>query len=396
MDPLTCEERIRRGRGLIEHGNILRDRGPSETDGALEAYEAACALIAPLCSSETSLFRDDLASAWTNRGIALSAVGSASTLEQAVGCFDQAVKLRTPLIASDDPWFRYNLVGVWINRGDAQARLGHSRGPADAIHSYNEAIRIGQALDLGFRLEFSRRLALAHHNRGEAMVCSAERESLREACRSYEASLEILAATREGEGLLAASSWVGKSEALGRLGEQEAARTCARRSMELTSPFEPTHRDAALVGLKGRLALCASFSRELLRIGTSAGRKSEVAGGLDAADDGLHLALKWRSDTGFEPLARELFRFGSLAYAILQPQFLREFIQEFVALLGPQSETGFKLIAIEAVNEAIGRLAAKGIASEGLTGGDLDTFKDLREMSEHLGARDHPRTRPNP
>src|ERR1700722_14859485 len=65
------EAQIEVGRRLIEKGNTLRSVGSFGLNEALAAYVSAAALIEPLCDSETSPYRDDLASAFTNRGIAL-------------------------------------------------------------------------------------------------------------------------------------------------------------------------------------------------------------------------------------------------------------------------------------------------------------------------------------
>jgi tetratricopeptide (TPR) repeat protein len=374
---------IDEGRRLIEKGNSVRSLGSLGLTEALASYDSAAALIEPLCDSETSPYRDDLASAITNRGIALLGTGNVGDIKGAIECFDRAAALRAPLAASGNPWFKFNLVGVWLNRGDAHARMDSTADPSETIRSYDEAIRIGQDMDLQKKPEFTRRMALVHLSRGTALAQSSQPESLIEACRSFDASLAILGVANDERNSIAAATWAGKAEALEQQGLYREARKCALRAIEVISPLEPGDRDAALVGIKARLALCANSTRDLLAQNASVSQKTNAAEALETAEDGLRVVQLWPSDPAFSPLARELFRFGSLTYAVLQPRFLREFIDEYMPLADPDSVPAFRLIAKDSVNEAIGRLAAKGIASAGLADDDLKTFKELRERLEH-------------
>ena len=384
-DELPPELQIQLGRQLIEKGNSLRETGTVALEEALAAYGSAMALIEPHCDSPTSPFQDDLASACTNRGIALLGTGIESDIEEAIHCFDRALKLRSPLAASGEPMYKYNLAGVWINRGDALSRMGRPPDTAEAIRSYDEAIHAAEGLDLSIRAEFPRRMALAHLCRGTALARSTKLESQMDACRSFEASLAILGAGNAEECLMAAAAWVGKTEALELQGHLRQARMCALRAIEIARPLESGNRDAILVGLKSRLALCACTTRDLLCKDSSTSQKTAAVEAIDYAEDGLRLTLLWPADPAFAPLTRELFRFGSLAYAVLQPRFLREFLQEFLPLLGADSDPSYRVIATEAVNEGISRLVAKGIASAGLAGDDLNSFQELRRFSEQLG-----------
>jgi tetratricopeptide (TPR) repeat protein len=377
------EAQIEAGRRLIEKGNSMRSVGSLALDEALAAYVSAAALIEPLCDSETSPYRDDLASALTNRGIALVGTGGLQETKEAMECFDRAAALRAPLAASGDPWFTFNLVGVLLNRGDAYARMGSPADATETIRSYDEAIRLGQSLDLQNQPDFTRRMALVHLSRGTALAQSSQPESLVEACRSFDASLATLGVANEERDSIAAATWAGKAEALEEQGLYREARACALRAIEVIRPLETRDRDAALVGIKSRLALCANSTRDLLAQNASASQKSEAAEALETAEEGLRVAQLWPSDPAFSTLVRELFRFGSLAYAVLQPRFLLEFIDEYMPLAHPDSVPTFQLIAKDAVSEAIGRLAAKGIIMAGLTGDDLETFGQLRERLEH-------------
>lgn len=385
------EVAVARARGLINRGNRLRGLGNPGVADSLRCYEEAARMLEALGSGETSPCRDDLASAWTNRGIALQHEGSPAGTEEAVACFDRAIGLRAPLVASGNPWFRYNLMGVWINRGDAQARLGGPERTADSIACYERALRLADGLVLRLRPEFPRRVALAHLNRGAVVLRQPGPEKLLEACRSYDSALSALGpvgpSLSADDRLIAASCWQGKADALEKGGSAAEARACAREALALVAGRECGHGDAAVIGIKARLVLCADACRGLCRGGRPQPREKEIAEAIEAVEDGLRLARQWEAEEAFQPLIRELFRFGTQAYAISQPHFLAEFIAEFRPLAGHGLEGEMRVIAAQALALAMGRVAAQGISSVGLRPIDetMATFRGLRQAGEQLG-----------
>jgi len=387
-ESLNLEERIKGARRWIEIGNDRRGRAGATLQESLDAYDKAIELVSSFCESETSPVRDDLASAWINRGIALMHDGGSPSLRQSVECFDRAIGLRTTLLGLGDPWFRYNLIGVWINRGDALARFGDEASRAAALASYEEAIRLGSGMESDRRPKVAWRMALAHLNRGATLLQLGGAETLAEAGRSFDSSIAALGASEDSQRLIAAYAWEGKAEVMGRQGSEAEARTCARRAMALVSGLEPGGLDATIVGLKARIALCASSWRALSKAGGSTMDRNESAEALDAADEGLRIAFGWPATRQMESLIVELFRFGSLGYASLQPQFLGEFIGDFVKP-SASAELGSALrpIAIQAVRNAIGKLAGDGLMKAGLDEPEIAMFAQLRSTLESLERR---------
>lgn len=376
---------IRQAREWIEIGNNERSRGASGLEASLAAYDRAVDLVSPLCDSETSPYRDALASAWINKGIALMNHGSVEALKRSIPCFDKAIELRTTLVGLDDPWFRYNLIGVWINRGDALARLGDAASRASALASYDEALRLGAGMETDPRPKVSWRLALAHVNRGALLVLMGQESGFPEAHRAFDSAIALLGDGSDSQRLIAAYAWEGKAEVLGRRGSEAEARDCARRSLAFVAGIESSAIDAAVVGLKARVALCANSRSLLARAGTTAAERNEVLEALDAADEGLRLAYAWPETRLLWPLIVELFRFASLGYAALQPQFLEEFIGDFMKSgASPELTSALRPLAIHAVRGAVGRLADAGLQRAGLKETEIALFGELRRTLEDL------------
>jgi tetratricopeptide (TPR) repeat protein len=311
-------------------------------------------------------------------------------LDEAVRCLDTALELRQPLLGQGNPWHRYNLMGVWINRGDARVCLGDGGRIDDAIRCYDEALALGVGLLAGLSEDFPRRIAVAHLNRAAALRRLPGTRRLEDACRSYECAIATL--NRPGDPrstqdrLILAAAWVGKAEALGAGGADVDARSCARRALELASPLESDRRDAAVVGLKARLVLCAGVSRALARPDSPAAGRGGIAEAVDLAEHGLRLAGRWDGDPEFQPLVQELFRFATQAYAQRQPHFLVEFIHEFLPRAQPGLAEPMRAISAQAVARAMGNVATEGISSIGRSGvaDTLATFRELRLAQEEL------------
>jgi tetratricopeptide (TPR) repeat protein len=328
---------------------------------------------------------DDLASAWINQGIALMRTGDTAALRQSVTCFDKAIELRTPLLSLGEPLYRYNLAGVWLNRGDARSALGEASSRLDSIADYDEAIRLVAGMGPDHRFESAHRLALAHLNRGTALLASGDERDVVEAHGAFDASISALIASREMCGLMAASAWEGKAEAALRQGRPEDARTSAQRAMELVSGNESTSLDALKVSLKARIAFCVGCWGASEKANLSPARRVAVLAGLDATDEGLRLALAWPDAVPIAPLIRELFRFGSTGFALVQPQFLCEFVKDFVGVWpAPGLNADLRALAGKALRNVMGGLASEGILKAGLSEEEIRKFAELRTTLEDL------------
>ncbi|HZZ19663.1 MAG TPA: tetratricopeptide repeat protein [Opitutaceae bacterium] len=384
-DPSSRDERIRIAREWIEIGNNLRSRNATRFEECLDAYDKAVDLLDPLCESSDSPVRDDMASAWINKGIALMNLGGLELLRQSIECFDKAIELRTTLLGHDHPWFRYNLIGVWINKGDALARFGDAASRAQALASYDEALRLGSGMESDTRPKVAWRMALAHLNRGATLLLIGDDRNLADAARSFDAAISALGSPEESQRLIAAYAWEGKAEVFGRQADDVQARSCARRAMSLVAGLEPGALDATIVGLKARIALCSSSWRMLSSPAVSSLGKDEVMDALDAADEGLQVAYGCPATRQMEALIVELFRFASLGYASLQPQFLCEFINDFMKPdSSPELQQALRPLSIQALRNAISRLADTGLQRAGLKESEIEIFAALSRTLETL------------
>jgi hypothetical protein len=106
---------------------------------------------------------------------------------------------------------------------------------------------------------------------------------------------------------------------------------------------------------------------------------------LDAADEGLRVAYGCPATRQMETLIIELFRFASLGYASLQPQFLCEFIGDFMK---PTSSgellRALRTLSVQAVRNALSRLGDAGLQRAGLKEPEIEMFGGLRRMLEDL------------
>ncbi|HWC59544.1 MAG TPA: hypothetical protein VHC44_07595 [Verrucomicrobiae bacterium] len=281
--------------------------------------------------------RNELASTWMKRGIALLNENTVSSLHQAIGCFDKAIALRSALPLDANHRFRYGLAAGWMNRGDALTRLGSSKHLAEALCSYDEALKYLSLLPLDEDPLFRKRMAVAWMNRGVTLL--ARGSDFAEAERSFKQSIALLehaqaAAIAERSQLLGCA-WMNVANTLLRSPQPQLsqAREAARTAIEHLAEAENVDTVSAEAGLKARHVLCQA----IVRISAEptcdeSSAKELLIEAMDAVDDGLKLARAWelRNVLRFRDLTSELFSFGVRACQMCQPQFLVEFISESV------------------------------------------------------------------
>ena len=119
----------------------------------------------PECAEEWGS-KNQLASVWMHRGMALMNLNSADVVLEAVSCFDRAIALRQTLPIESNHWFRYALSASWINRGDALRQLEQHQCHGEALRSYDEALGLLRTLPLDQNPLCCRRLAIAWVHRG--------------------------------------------------------------------------------------------------------------------------------------------------------------------------------------------------------------------------------------
>jgi hypothetical protein len=196
-------------------------------------------------------------------------VGTSEALAEALACFDQAIALRQGLPLAERPGLRWGLAAGWMNRADVLTRQGGGPQLRSALHSYDEAIQQLRQMPPEAHASHLSRLSLA---------------------------------------------WMNKD---------------ALAAIRLATEFERTELLAAQAGLQARHLLCRAVAT-LAETDPTALPEAEdwVTQTTDAVDEGMALTRHWRrlGEDRLEALALDLFRFGSLVYAVCQPHFLVEFL----------------------------------------------------------------------
>ena len=340
----------------------------------------------PLADHET---RNTLASAWTRRGVALLAINSPRSLEEAIRHFDEAIALRGELPIAENPRYRYSLAAGWMNRAEALTRIGGAENLGNAIHSYDEAITLlandetdAQMLD---------RLAIAWLNRGIALEVSGDHAG---AAQSYEKTVALL---RRAEFANDERLRFTLACALNNLGNSfliaspttagERARRAAKEALSILHPQENQFLPAGDTALKARHVLCRAVAA-LIANGAKMDDLLEEA--TDAVEESLAISQHWEKVgiTHLRPVVDGLFRFGALFYQMYQPQFLSEYLLENLdGETIPWNREWFG-IAQQTINEARKNLLAHSFATLATPDGErlAQALQDLRAAEERLHA----------
>jgi tetratricopeptide (TPR) repeat protein len=372
-------------RQLIEQGNAIRDGRPGQPAEAIARYRQAIEMLdGARADLSDSSCRDDAGSAWTNQGIAGLMLGTPDGVKAAIRCLERAIEVREPLRAEDDPRYRYNLAGTWLNLGDALRRLDAPAELRRAIFAYDRTVEVMTEAGPEKNSLFRRRTALAWLNRGNAWLEAGGPADLPEVLRSLAAAAQLADPRTDEPSIrsVAASAHANWAEALGRAGSWSEAGDEAARAIALAAPDEQQSPEAAATGLKGRLCLCLGASRLWRTRPDNPATAQRLAAATDAAESGLQLVARWRTRPRLAVLAPEFFRLGAEAYAGRQPQFLVEFLREYLPLVLSVTPAGAaRKICEQAIGTAIAsvaRTAFADLASDRLER-LLATLKELRE-----------------
>lgn len=281
---------------------------------------------------------NDYASSLVRHGIGQLAAGDPASAHRALASFDRALGIRLGLAGPPSSLRLYDLAGTWMNRAEALTRLGGAARLDEALAAYDAALAALRALPLRDDVRFVRRLAIACQNRattrrarggsGQHLVM----HDLMEAITHLEEY--ATAAPADGNRLLAAA-WVGLAavQADGATEpEWRRAIGSAAQARRLVATTEWHDVDAAQVGLTARYVCCRALARDLAqRPPASDAVPDDVHTATDIAEDGLALAGHWaaRGVHRFAALAHDLHTFGAGLYAVFQPHFLEEFDAEF-------------------------------------------------------------------
>ncbi|MFO1487071.1 MAG: hypothetical protein U1F65_01200 [Verrucomicrobiota bacterium] len=253
-----------------------------------------------------------------------------------MNCFDAAITLRRQLPLAANPWFRYGLIAGWLNRADALTRLGSADNLNEALGCFDEALAQLRELPMNESHLFVKRLAIAWLNRGLTFMKRGDGGSLRQ---SVDCFAEAVAAAKNYLGLcpeearpLLAAAWLNRGIVLLRLGpaQAEPARTAARQALSVISAVERDDEATAEVGFKARHVLCQALAILITGSDSVPARLELLAEATDAVDEGMALGRHWetRGQRRFRPEVAGLFHFGCRAFQAHQPHFLVEFLLE--------------------------------------------------------------------
>ncbi|MFD0895420.1 hypothetical protein KBB96_20210 [Luteolibacter ambystomatis] len=252
--------------------------------------------------------------------------------QAALGCFDRAVALRETTPWREDGEAAWLLAAAWINRSDALRQLGDARLLPEAIRSLDRGIEAMQHVRLEGDPMFAERLILAWINRGT--VCGDAGQS-EEALAGFAKADEVLetwgrevTTTRR---FMHAMLLVNRSRVLLESGAVEEGWRQSAAGVELLKSLEPGDGLVAQTGIRARGVLCHALA---LLVEKPGGEQPDdwIAAATDAAEEAL--AIVKRTGTR-DPGVADLVRYGARIYRICQPQFLAEFVREWLAPDGP-------------------------------------------------------------
>lgn len=278
---------------------------------------------------------------WMHRGIALLQSRDREQLREAIHCFDQAIELRRQLPLGENPEFRYALAAGLINRGEALSMLGDAENAAEAVKSHSEAIELLQLLPPDGNALHLKRLAIAWINRGVALEIQGDAPALAEAVSSFQKAIDLLensphAADPQFAFVMAGARINHGNTLLRSSGDSAAPAACesAEKALSLLAGSDPRDQAAAGAGFKARHVLCRSLVAMLAAAppGDESTRLDLTGRITDAVEEGLRMQRDWEKAgvTAFRPLATQLFQVGTLVYERSQPQFLADFLLDYL------------------------------------------------------------------
>lgn len=378
-------------------GHVERLRGDRES--AVAAYAAALELVAAGdYSTEERLLRE--ANLWTCCGLAELAGESAEEWSSALESFDKANALRSE-IESPRNEVRWGQSAAWINRGEALEKLGGEENIRAAVVANQRAEECLAGFDLDEVPAFRSRMALTWMNRGELLATITERGWSDEASQcqaAYAKAVKILRAGSDAGAVesrrMLAVCLANSSRSHLRLGDfgtvgvDEAREGLGLILKERAGSLD----DPALLHLE--MTLRATLCRTMA-LAADAGTAGVDC---DQVTDEVETALAVATGAGAlaavipVPLITELFGCGAETYSRFQPEFLAEYLLEY---LDPANQPPGALCRIEACHEVavsvlwreIGRFQKEGFAAAGTTAYDrrLNLLDDFQRCRKRLG-----------
>lgn len=375
--------RSTRAMARLTAGNLHRDHGLIHD--ARPYYDSVIAESGDL-DDGTSNGKNELANAFTNRGICALSSGDAAQLPGALADFDEAIALRRQIPDGEVASAPWGLAAGLLNRGDVLHRLGERT--AEARSTYDEAIALLEGMpwqeDPGSR----QRLALAWANRG--LVAEGHEDAL----KSFQRCIDLLEEPQNPSQLLTLGNALlnrGR-HSLAVASDPEAAAADARRTLELASPHEREHPAPAELTLQARHLLAHALVTWLDESKKGPGLAEDWIGDTtDTVEEALALHRFWEQQglTNLRPLAGELFALGLHVYRVCQPHFFAEFLIESMdpelSPGAPFADPTFQATAARALHTTVNEVAQRA-SSSAL---DPDQAEKQQKILASLRSADH-------
>ena len=249
--------------------------------------------------------------------------------QPALGHFNEAIRLRETLSWRDHPQSAWLLAAAWINRSDALRRMEKPALLTDALRSLDHAIAAMRHVSLADHPVFPERLILAWINR--ATTCGEMREPAA-ALKNFQQAESLLDTwgrdTSSARRFITAMLLVNRARVLLQADQPIPAWENARAAAEV---LHGVNAPSAII--KARSIQCRALAHLLDAPGGLDDIDDWIAEATDAAEEALTLVKA----TGYlDVWVADLVRYGAKIYRVCQPQFLTEFLSDWL-IDGPLS-----------------------------------------------------------
>ena len=174
MASMGDTERHRAGSAWTDRGTAFLAHGTAEgSRAALQCNRRAVELLSSLPTDTNEDYLADLGAAWANLGCSLMACADKASLGEAVDAFSEATSLLGKQPYGESTRYRHNLAAAWMNKADALERMG-GPGRVEAAQAYQAALMISMGLPLDERASFRILLSSCWINFGNARMRSGE------------------------------------------------------------------------------------------------------------------------------------------------------------------------------------------------------------------------------
>jgi tetratricopeptide (TPR) repeat protein len=289
------------------------------------------------------------------------AVEQVGRFRDAIAAYDKAIRSLGPL-ASTDPNASFDLAVAWMNRGNALQKCADPASLAHAVSAYETTICLLADTPTSDKIRRTT-LGAAWLNCAGVLLTLGR---FQDAARAYEQSVAILVGLQasdaaHGAHLLGAAWMMRAVVALETKTDNGAADAViyARQALAILRSLEASASAVADVTLKAYRILCEALGRRLMLVGADAALyETLLSEATDAAEAALQRVLGWSMGKvrDLELFGVWFFRFGSSLYAEYQPQFLAEFVMEYLPNGGTSITSEWSGLAVNALARSRTRL----------------------------------------